>query len=66
MTRLPFLSVPRGVKISTLPLPDSMLTECTFEQLADVYAMIAQAKREPRRSETVRGLRLIRGQRCRK
>lgn len=55
-----FLSVPRGVKISALPLPDSMLTECTHEQLAATYAMVAQAKREPRRSDTVRGLRLIR------
>jgi hypothetical protein len=63
VTRLPFLAVPRGVKISTLPLPDAMLTECTFEQLADTYAMIVQSKREPRRSETVRGLRLVRGSR---
>jgi hypothetical protein len=61
VTHLPFLSIPRGVKISTLPLPDAMLTECTPEQLAATYAMIVQAKREPRRSETVRGLRLIRG-----
>ena len=64
MTRLPLLSVPSNVRISELPMPDVLLMDIVASDVAVLIEYIESRRRKSRHSTTVRGMRLIRGQRA--
>ena len=63
MIHLPSLQIHSNVRISDLPIPDVALIDMTSADVAELIRYIESKRRQPRHSTTVRGLRLIKGNR---